>query len=67
MSHEVAGKVIRRSGPFVKAGRRPDMLSKLAARAASQPPATTPAAIAAQAANPKSTAAKTCLAQSADL
>jgi hypothetical protein len=45
-------------GPFVDASRRSELLSKLVTRAADQPPATTAAAIAAQASCPRSDAAK---------
>jgi hypothetical protein len=58
-------KRIRQSGPFVSADRRPDILSKLVARAATQPAATSPAAIAAKAARPRSAAARAILLQRA--
>ena len=66
MSDEAAGQSLPRSRPFVNASRRPDIISKLATRAASQPPATTAAAIAAQAAHPRSAAAKNWLLQRAE-
>jgi hypothetical protein len=58
MSDTRSGGDYGKPRPFIKANRRPDILGRLAARAASQPPATTPAAIAAQAAHPISAAAR---------
>jgi hypothetical protein len=65
VSDDAGETTARPSGPFVKAGRRPDIISKLATRAAAQPIATSAAAIAARAANPKSLEAKNWILQSA--